>query len=137
MGKNFQIINNIKRYLKFRKILIFLCSLTLICGTLSFLFYGFDVTNNVKFISKKDQVDNVKKIMLNPRIKFEHRDGQIFDIEAKKAIHKDKNYVELVDVKATGRQANIKAGSLMIANDGNDLYFSGNPILIIKETKNE
>ncbi len=138
MDKNSKIIYTIKRRLKFRKIFIFLCATTLICGLLSFLFYGLETTNNaIKFISKKDQIDKVEKVMLNPKIKFEHSDGKFFDIEAKKALYRDKDSAELFDVKASGDRGNISADNLLITNSGNDLHFSGNPILIIKETKNE
>ncbi|MES2677606.1 MAG: hypothetical protein V4612_04760 [Pseudomonadota bacterium] len=138
MDQNHQLIDAIKKRLKLRKILVFLCAIILICGLLSFLFYGFDATNSaIKFISKKDQIDNVEKVMLNPYIKFEHDDNQFYDIKAKKAVHKNKDDVELFDVKASGNKGDISAGNLLITNSGNDLHFSNNPILIIRETKNE
>ncbi|MFT5702766.1 MAG: hypothetical protein ACJAZX_000031 [Rickettsiales bacterium] len=110
----------------------------MVSGVSSFLFYGIGTTNNaIKFISQKSKINNVEKIMTNPRIKFDNN-GQIIDIEAKKAVHKNKEDVQLLEVEASGPQRNIKAGSLLISNDGNDLHFSGNPILTIKETrKNE
>ena len=136
MDHGSQIIDNIKKRIKFKRFLVFLCIATLIFGIVSFLFYGFDATNNaIKFISKKNQIDNVEKVMLNPKIKFEHSDGEFFDIEAKKAVHKNKDDVELYDVKASGSKGAITAGSLLITDSGNDLHFSNNPVLIIKETK--
>jgi hypothetical protein len=132
------IIRNIKKRIRLRKIFILICALTLILGILSFLFYGFDnTTEAIKFISKKDQISDVEKVMSNPRIKFEHSNNQLFDISARKAVHKNKGDVELYDVKASGTRGNISAGILLITNNGNDLYFSNNPVLIIKEVKNE
>ncbi len=138
MDETTSIIDGIKRRVKFRKILILICLIVLIFGLLSFLFYGFDTTNKaIKFISKKDQLKKVEKVMLGPKIKFEYEDGQLFDIRASKAIHKDENDVELFDVEASGNLGDITAGSLLITNNGNDLHFSNNPVLIIKEVKNE
>ncbi len=138
MDQHLKIINTIKNRIKIRKFLVFICLAALIFSLLTFLFYGFDTTNNaIKFISKKNQIDDVEKIMLNPKIKFEHNDGQFFEIEAKKAIQKNKNDVELYDVEASGDEGSISSKNLLITNNGNDLHFSGNPTLIIKETKNE
>ena len=136
MDHGSQIIDNIKKRIKFKRILVLLCIATLICGILSFLFYGLDATSNaIKFISKKNQIDNVEKVMLNPKIKFEHRDGEFVAIEAKKAVHKNKEDIELCDVKASGSKGSITAGRLLITDSGNDLHFSNNPVLIIRETK--
>ena len=138
MDETSSIINGIKRRVKLRKILTLLCLIVLIFGVLSFLFYGFDTTNNaIKFISKKDQIKKIEKVMINPKIKFEYDDGQLFDIQASRAVHKDENDVELFDVKASGNAGDITAGNLLITNDGNDMHFSNNPILIIKEVNNE
>ncbi len=132
------IVTAIRRRTKFRKILILLCIAVLVFGFLSFLFYGFDTTNNaIKFMSKKDQISKVEKVMLNPKIKFEYDQGQIIDIKAEKAVHKDKSDIELFNVQADGVRGNITSGNLLITNNGNDLHFSNHPVLIIKEVKNE
>jgi hypothetical protein len=135
MDKTSSIINEIKKRTKLRKILALLCVFILVFGFLSFLFYGLNTTNNaIKFISKKDQLNKVEKVMLNPKIKFEHKEGQIVDIKATKAIHKDQNQdIELFNVEASGDIGNITSGNLLVTNNGNDLHFSNNPILIIKE----
>jgi hypothetical protein len=139
MDETSVIIDDIKRRIKFRKVLVLLCIAVLIFGFLSFLFYGLNTTNNaIKFISKKDQLNKVEKVMLNPRIKFEYKEGQIFDIKAAKAIHKDRNEdIELLSVEVAGDIGNITAGNLLVTNNGNDLHFSNNPILTIKEVRNE
>jgi len=139
MDKTSVIINEIKRRTKFRKVLVLLCISILIFGFLSFLFCGLSATNNsIKFISKKDQLNKVEKVMLNPKIKFEYQEGQIFDIKAAKAVHKDRNEdIEMFNVEASGDIGNITAGNLLVTNNGNDLHFSNNPILTIKEVKNE
>ncbi len=138
MDNTSDIIDGIKRRTKFRKVLVLLCIAVLICGFLSFLFFGLTTANNaIKFISKQNQINKIEKVMLNPKIKFEYREGQLFDIQAVKAIHKDQNDIELFDVKASGDIGNITAGNLLVTNNGNDLHFSNNPILTIKEVKNE
>ena len=77
--------------------------------------------------------NKVEKVMLNPKIKFEQNEGQFFNIEAKKAIHKDESIVELFDVKASGNSGSITAGNLLITNSGSNLHFSNNPVLTIIE----
>jgi hypothetical protein len=139
MDRTSDIIDSIRRRARFRKILTLLCIIILVCGFLSFLFYGFNTTDStIKFISKKDQLKKVEKVMLNPTIKFEYKQGQIFFINAAKAVHKDQNQdIELFDVNASGDMGDIISGNLLITNNGNDLHFSNNPILTIKEVKNE
>lgn len=104
---------------------------------MTFLFYGLDSTSNViKFIAKAKKSQQLEKVMLNPRIKFEYKEGQFYDIVASKAINKGQDNVELFDVTATSNAGNIKAGKLLVTNDGNNLHFSDHPVLIIKESKN-
>lgn len=136
MINDLEIIENIRRRLQLRKNLATACVLILVFGFASFLFYGLETSSNaIKIISKKDDIGKVEKIMMNPRIKYEHNQGEIFDIQAARIVHKNVSDMELFDVKATGIKGDIQAGSLLITNNGNDLHFSGNPILTIREYK--
>jgi hypothetical protein len=135
--KDYNIAEIIKKQNRFRRLLTIFCIFILLFGILSFLFYGLDKTDNiVKFTGRKNQLKDTEKTMFNPKIKFEHNNGSIFDIEAKKAVQKGKNDVELFDVQASGKEGKISAGNLLITNNGNNLHFSNNPVLTIIE-KNE
>ncbi|MFT6106256.1 MAG: hypothetical protein ACJA0S_000182 [Rickettsiales bacterium] len=138
MDRSHQAIQKIHRGLEFRKNLIYFCIAILFFSVLSFLFYGFEASNNaIKFIARKDEVKKMEKVMFNPKIRFEQSEGNIFDVVAKKAIQKNKDDVELFDVFVEGGRGNITSDNLLITNGGDDLHFSGNPILIIKEINNE
>ena len=52
--------------------------------------------------------------MINPRIKFQYNDNQVYEIKAKRAVHKDEQEVTLFDVYANGAMGNITAGELKI-----------------------
>ncbi|MFT6076924.1 MAG: hypothetical protein ACJA02_000368 [Myxococcota bacterium] len=138
MDYNHQTIKTIRRGLDLRRNLIYFCIAILFFSILSFLFYGIEASNSaIKFISRKNEISKIEKIMLNPKIKFEQSEGNFFDVVAKKAIHKNKDDVELFDVLANGDRGNITSDNLLITNGGDDLHFSGNPVLIIKEINNE
>ena len=131
-----KILANIKRQIKFKEFLTFLCVAILIFGTVSFFFYGFgNVNKAIKIITSGKSI-NLEKVMTNPQIKYEHSDGSVFDIHAKRAVQKGQNDVELQDVFASGDIGQISAGKLLITNNGNDLHFSDHPVLIIREAKN-
>lgn len=133
------IIDRIKRSYRIRKYTALMCITIIVLGLVAFVVYGVtSKTNAVKFISKgKNSYMKVEKVMVNPKIKFEQTDNQIYDIDAKKAVHIDDNNIELFDVTAVGASGNIKAGRLLVSNKGNNLHFSDNPVLTIIETKNE
>ncbi len=128
-----KIIKNINQQLKLKKLLFICCFLVLIISFLSFLFVWFNFNSKaIKFIANnKAKLAEADKIMTNPRIKFEYEDGKIFNIQAKKAIHKDNNDVELSNITANGDQGSIEAGKLLITDNGNNLYFSESPVLTI------
>ena len=75
--------------------------------------------------------------MINPRIKFQYTEDQIYTIKAKRAVHKDEQEVTLYDVYATGEAGNITAGQLVINDEGNHLVFTQNPVLILNKTEHE
>lgn len=74
--------------------------------------------------------------MTNPRIKFQHEDGQIYNIKAKKAQHVDDHQVFLYDVFAEGDIGSIASGKLEVSEEGDHLIFTENPVLILNRTKN-
>jgi hypothetical protein len=132
-----KILTGIKRQVRFKVFLTFLCLIIVILGTSTFFFYGFgNVNKAIKLITSKNNF-NIEKVITNPRIKFEYDNGSTFDVSAKKAINTGKNDFEMFDVFAFGDVGQISAGNLLVTNDGNNLSFSNNPILIIKEVKNE
>lgn len=131
------IVETIKNYSSIKKYLSFLCILAIFIGLTSFIFFGFYINNGaIKFIAKhKDQKNlEIEKVMTNPTIKFEYSKNNYYNMTAKEAIHKNDNDIELFDVIADGSEVNIKAGKLLVTNEGNDLIFSDNPVLIIKKT---
>jgi hypothetical protein len=133
------IVNRIKRNVIIKQFLMLSCVLVIILGLTTFVIYALNNKNNaVKFISKGNEKNlKVEKVMVNPEIKFEHSEDNFYDITAKKAIHIDDNNIELFDVTAVGAAGNIKAGRLLVSNNGNNLYFSDNPVLTIIQNKNE
>ena len=107
-------------------------------GLMIYVFYAFNQGSKIKLIKQyQDNKENytTEKIMTNPRIKFQHNEGEIYDITAKKAFHKDEQEITLFDVFATGEIGNITAGALEVSEDGTHLIFTKNPVLILKEVK--
>jgi hypothetical protein len=136
MDNTYEIIARIRKTTRFKKYLVFFLIITSACGLLSFLFYSFDSTSNaIKFISKRNDFNKIEKVMVNPKIKFEYDDRQIFNISASKAIHRGEDDVEMFNAEASGNAGSVSAGNLLITNKGNNLHFSNNPILIIKENE--
>ncbi len=139
-NKRSYVVQNIKIYSKVKKYLTILCFSLIAIGVISFIFFGFYSNSGaIKFIAKyKDQSNiTIEKVMVNPYIKFEHSKNDYYDVNAKKAIHKNDNDMLLFDVVADGSAVKITAGKLLVTNNGNDLTFSENPVLIIKQTNND
>lgn len=136
-----RVIEELKKYTKIKKILVLFCSSFLVLAVVIILFYTIHNSKNLtKYIKSKNYLDNrkIEKIMVNPRIKFEYKEGQFYDISASKAIHEDEESdILLIDVEAKGQSQEIKAGKLVITDSGNDLFFTEQPILIIKQPKNQ
>ena len=133
MQQNNHAIYRINQSLKIRKILIVLCIFILSFGFLAIIFFSFEGNKQaIKFIANKEKLKKTDKVMMGPKIRLEYEDG-FYDIVAKKALQKEKDDAQLFDVQASGPKGNVTAGSLLITNNGNDLYFSDNPVLIIKE----
>ncbi|MFT6332031.1 MAG: hypothetical protein ACJAW3_000355 [Lentimonas sp.] len=131
-------IVKIRKSLRVRKLMILLCLSVLSLGILSIVFFGFEGNKQaIKFIDSKNKFKKTNKLMTGLRMRLEYEDGDFYDIKAKKALHKNQDDAQLFDVKADGSMGEITAGSLLITNNGNDLYFSDNPVLIITEIQDE
>jgi len=135
--KTEQVLQLIQSHLRIKKFLTTLCYLLIIGGLLIYVFYAFSQSRAIKLVNQyKENPQNFKmeKIMINPRIKFQYNDTQVYHINAKKAFHKDESEVTLYDVFATGEIGNITAGELKIYDEGSHLVFTKNPILILNKT---
>ncbi len=82
----------------------------------------------------KEGKKNIKaeKIMTNPIINFKYDDNQVFKIKARRASHKDKTSVTMLDVNAVGDIGSIIAGKAVMTQNGDRLIFTKNPVLVIK-----
>ncbi len=109
---------------------------------LAIIIFAFYIFNNpvkkYKIVNdyKKDKgAFKSEKIMTNPTINFQYDDDQVFKIKAKKASHFDQNNVTMYDVKAVGQIGTITAGKVTVGQDGDNITFSQNPVLVIKSYK--
>lgn len=132
-----QTIKLINKHLQIRKYLTKFCYLFIIGGILTYVFYAIIKTSE-KYKLVSDLANNAnhyktEKIMINPRINFQHNDNKIYEIIAKKAIHKDDELVILYDVNAKGDVGSITAGQLDISENGDHLVFTKNPVLILNK----
>jgi hypothetical protein len=136
--KTAEVLKIINFHLKIKKILTILSYFLIIGGIFIYAFHGFSRSRNIKLITQyREEAKNYKaeKIMTNPRLKFQYDDAEIYDIQAKKAFHKDEKEMTMYDVFATGKTGNITAGELNIYDEGNHLVFTKNPVLILNESK--
>ena len=133
-------LQRFKSHSKIKNLLTRLSYALIIGGVLIYVFYGFSRSTNIKVVTdykKNPKSYKTEKLMTNPRIKLQYNDGQVYDIQAKKAFHKDETQFYLYDVFATGKIGNITAGELEVKDSGDHLIFTKNPILILNKTKNE
>jgi hypothetical protein len=133
-----QVLKLIQSQHKIRSYAMALCYAMIAGGVLIYIFYAFSQSRSIKLIHDKAQ--NMKeyqteKIMTNPRIKLQHEDGNIYDIHAKKAFHRNQDDMTLFDVFAQGEIGKITAGELEISEEGDHLVFTKNPVLILNQTK--
>jgi hypothetical protein len=136
--KTEQVLKLIHSHLRIKKFLTILCYCLIVGGLFIYVFYAFNQNSTIKLVNQyKENPEKYKteKIMINPRIKFQHTDNQIYDIQAKKAVHKNESEMVLYDVFATGNIGNITAGELEINDEGNHLIFTKNPVLILNKTE--
>lgn len=132
-------LKKINLHLKVKKYLTILCYFLIIAGAFTYIFYALNKpTQQYKLVTdyqKNPQNFQIEKIMVNPRIKFQYNESQVYTIKAKRAVHKDEQEVTLFDVYATGEAGNITAGQLVINDEGNHLVFTQNPVLILNNTE--
>lgn len=133
-----QVLKLIKSQHRIRSYTIALCYMMIAGGVLIYIFYAFSQSRSIKLVQNKAQNINeyqAEKIMTNPKIKLQHDDGNIYDIRAKKAFHRNQDDMTLFDVFAQGEIGRITAGNLDISEEGDHLVFTKNPVLILNQTK--
>lgn len=132
-----QILKLIKSHYRIKNLLSILSYTLIIGGILVYIFYGFSRNNiNIKLVNdykKNPDKYTTEKTMINPRIKFQYNENEVYDIKAKKAYHENNEEVKLYDVFATGKMGNITAGELKIDEQGNHLVFTKHPVLILNK----
>lgn len=135
--KTEEILKLFYSHLRIKNFLTILCYCLIVSGIFVYIFYAFNQSRAIKLVNdyrEKPTSYQTEKVMVNPRIKFEHGDSQIYQIQAKKAFHKNNNEAVLHDVFATGEIGNITAGELEIDEKGDHLIFTKNPVLILNKT---
>ncbi|GDX36671.1 hypothetical protein LBMAG18_11820 [Alphaproteobacteria bacterium] len=132
--KTLEVLNKIKLYGKIKNYLTAISYLVIIVGVMIYIFHSLEQKNNLKIVSdienKKNNVQ-AEKIMINPRIILQYNQSEIYNIKATKAFHKSANEIILNEVFAEGDIGKISAGELKISEDGNQMIFTKNPVLIL------
>lgn len=140
-SKEKRILDSIKTYRIIRYISTRLSYLLIIISIGVYLFYTSSAQESIKVVNKyKDSNKNdyqLEKFMINPRIKFQYKESDIYDIKASKAVYDNDHNAMLFEVSAKGLIGEIVAGELRIQEDGNHLIFSKKPVLIINKSINE
>jgi len=94
--------------------------------------------NTIKAIktSKNIQENNNQQLefLTNPETKIKNKQGDIYEIKAKKAFYKENNLI-IENIKITGKDINLKAGKVELSDNGNIIKFTNNPYLVIKNYK--
>ena len=99
--KTEKVLANIQSHSRIKDIITIVCYVLIAGGLLTYIASAFNKSKTIKLVN--DVKENKKKyqtekIMMNPRIKFQYSDNQIYNIRAKKAFHKDESEVILYDV---------------------------------------
>ena len=132
--KTLEVLKKIKLYGKIKNYLTAISYLVIIVGVMIYIFHSLEQKNNLKIVSdienKKNNVQ-AEKIMINPRIILQYNQSEIYNIKATKAFHKSANEIILNEVFAEGDIGKISAGELKISEDGNQMIFTKNPVLIL------
>lgn len=135
-NKTKEILENIQSHSRIKEIITITCYILIAGGVLTYIVSAFHTSKTIKLVN--DVKENKRKyksekVMVNPRIKFQYNDNQIYNVRAKKAFHKDESEVILYDVFADGDIGTITSGQLKIDESGNHLIFSKNPVLTLNE----
>ena len=132
--KTLEVLKKIKLYGKIKNYLTAISYLVIIVGVMIYIFHSLEQKNNLKIVSdienKKNNVQ-AEKIMINPRIILQYNQSEIYNIKATKAFRKSANEIILNEVFAEGDIGKISAGELKISEDGNQMIFTKNPVLIL------
>lgn len=127
-----KILYKIEFYNKVKSILTLFCYILIFLGLMVYVFYIFQKSSVLKIVYNKDLSKmESKKVMINPNIKFEYKENEIYSIQAKKAFQKDEKEIILVDIIAENNVGKILAGELKIINNDR-MIFSKNPVLTFK-----
>ncbi len=136
-----RVIEEIRKYTRIKNFSVFICLSFLVAACITIAFYSIYSSNYAtKYVNEKGYMAGKKlqKVMVNPRIKFEHKENQFYNISAREAIHENNDSdILLLDVEAKSDTKEIRSGKLVITNSGNDLYFTDKPVLIIKQPANQ
>ena len=133
-----EILRVFNSHLRIKKLITAFCYFFIAAGILIYVFHAFSQSQTIKVVNKyKDKdVGEIEKVMTNPHVKIQHSADNIYDVRAKKAVHKDGEEAMLYDVFATGKIGQISAGELEVKDGGDHLIFSKNPVLILNKTSN-
>jgi len=133
-NKTLEVLKKIKLYGKIKNYLTTISYLVIVIGVMVYIFHSLEQKNNLKIINnfegKKDSLQT-EKVMANPRIILQYNQDEIYNIKATKAFHKSANEIILNEVFAEGDIGKISAGELKISEDGNQMIFTKNPVLIL------
>ncbi len=135
--RTMQILKSINLHTLIRRYMIMTCYALIGGGMALYIFIAVS-KNNQKFKLVVDYTKDAnhyktEKIMMNPRIKFQYNEDEVYNIIAQKASHKDEQEIILFDVYASGNLGNITSGELKIDEKGNHLVFTKNPVLILNK----
>ena len=131
-----KILKKFKKQHNLKIILLSSCYIIIAVILVFFITIALKKSSNIKIIkSLKDNKENftTEKIMTNPSMKIKYNDNDIYNINAKKAFHKNDDEIILENITAKSNIGTIKANKLEVKENGNRLIFSDKPILIIKK----
>ena len=124
-------INKINKNKKNTRIIFRICIIFLILSSVVFLFYIIDGKNVALNITKYKDLEKNKssKLMTNPKISFEYKNGNWYDIKGKTAQYKKNGDITVKQVVTISNSGNIKSYRLDITDNGNVIIFNGKPEL--------
>ena len=131
-----KILKKFKKQHNLKIILLSSCYIIIAIILVFFITIALKKSSNIKIIkSLKDNKENftIEKIITNPSMKINYNDNDIYNINAKKAFHKNDDEIILENITAKSNIGTIKANKLEVKENGNRLIFSDKPILIIKK----
>ncbi|MAZ80457.1 MAG: hypothetical protein CMP18_01565 [Rickettsiales bacterium] len=131
-----KILKKFKKQHNLKIILLSSCYIIIAVILVFFITIAFKKSSNIKIIkSLRNNKENftTEKIMINPSMKIKYNNNVIYNINAKKAFHKNDDEIILENIIAKSKIGTITANKLEVKENGNRLIFSDEPILIIKK----